>query len=140
VQDLEDHYRRLERAYHGAPCNLSLGPKLTVSKGAAEIRLEASSSMHHALGAVHGAFYFKLLDDAAFFAANSLVEEVWVLTASFSLELLRPVVSGTLRADGRVRRSGNSLIFAEAQLEDGEGNELAIGRGTFVRSKVPVPD
>jgi len=140
LKDSEAHYRRLERAYHGAPCNLPLGPRLTVSEGAAEIRLESSSSMHHALGAVHGAFYFKLLDDAAYFAANSLVEDVLVLTASFSLEFLRPVVGGTLQAGGRVRRFGNSLIFAESHLEDGDGNELAVGRGTFVRSKVPVPE
>ena len=140
MKDPDAHYRRLERAYHGAPCNLALGPRLTVSEGAAELRLVASSSMHHALGAVHGAFYFKLLDDAAYFAANSLVEDVLVLTASFSLEFLRPVASGELQACGRVRRFGNSLIFAESELRDGDGNELALGRGTFARSKLPVPE
>jgi len=140
MKNPELHYRRLERAYHGAPCNLPLEPKLTVSEGAAEVRLEASSSMHHALGAVHGAFYFKLLDDAAFFAANSLVGGVWVLTASFSLEFLRPVVGGPLQADGWVRRFGNSLVFAESQLRDGDGSQLAVGRGTFVRSKESLPD
>jgi uncharacterized protein (TIGR00369 family) len=140
VKDPEPHFRRLEDAYHAAPCNRALAPKLTVSKGAAEIRLEATPSMHHALGAVHGAFYFKLLDDAAFFAANSLVEDVWVLTASFSLEFLQPVVSGTLVAHGRVRRFGSSLIFSESRVEDAEGNVVGLGRGTFVRSKVPLGD
>jgi acyl-coenzyme A thioesterase PaaI-like protein len=36
---------------------------------------------HHSIHAVHGSVYFKALDDAAFFAVNSLVEDVFVLTA-----------------------------------------------------------
>ena len=139
MKDSDAHYRRLERAYHGAPCNVPLNLRLTVSEGAAEVCLATSSSMHHAAGAVHGAFYFKVLDDAAYFAANSLVEDALVLTASFSLEFLRPVSSGELQASGRVRRLGNNLIFAESELRDADGNELAVGRGTFARSKLPIP-
>ena len=36
--------------------------------------------MFHAAGAGHGTIYFKMLDDAAFYAANSMVEEQFVLT------------------------------------------------------------
>ena len=134
------HLRRLERLYHDAPCNASIRPIIRVSEGEAEVRFQSSPSMHHAGGAVHGAYYFKALDDAAFFAAASLVEDFFVLTASFSLELLRPLVEGELRAVGRVRKRGRTLIFAESLLFDDRGNELALGRGTFARSNVPITD
>lgn len=140
MTDPESHYRRLEQAYQMAPCNQALQLKLSVTAGAAEVRIAATPSMHHAAGAVHGSFYFKALDDAAYFAANSLVEDALVLTASFSLELLRPVATGEMRASGRVRKAGKNLIFAESVLYDGEGNELATGRGTFARTRMPIPD
>lgn len=43
---------------------------------------------------VHGPVYFRALDDAGFFAVNSLVEDVFVLTASFNVNLFRPMKSG----------------------------------------------
>ncbi len=139
MTDFYAHYQRLERAYHEAPCNSIYRPKLTVSAGGAKIRLQVAPTMHHAAGAVHGSYYFKMLDDAAYFAANSLVQDALVLTASFSLEFLRPVVGGEMKAKGRVRRFGKTLIFAESTLLDEDGNELATGRGTFTRSKVAIP-
>jgi acyl-coenzyme A thioesterase PaaI-like protein len=42
-----------------------------------------------------GSVYFKMLDDAAFFAVNSIVEDVFVYTVSLNVQLLRPVASGT---------------------------------------------
>ena len=51
-----------------------------------EIDLTISDKYFHALNAIHGTVYFKLLYDAAFFAANSVVKDVFVLTSSFNLE------------------------------------------------------
>ncbi len=138
MENSKAHYRRLEGIYHGARCNASIGPTIRISEGTAEVRFETSPSMHHAGGAVHGCFYFKALDDAAFFAASSVVDDVFVATASFSLELLRPVVKGELRAVGRVKKRGRSLVFAESTLFDDKGRELAVGRGTFVHTAVPI--
>ena len=59
-------------------------------------------SYHHPLGAVHGSVTFKALDDAAFFAANSLIEDVFVLTTNFNLHFERPVSEGTIHAEGEV--------------------------------------
>jgi len=127
--------------YHRAPCNQAHQPRLQVSDGVATVSMDVAPDMHHAAGAVHGAFYFKLLDDAAFFAANSVVGDAWVLTASLHVELLRPVVGGTLRAEGRVVKAGRTLLFAESSLFDGEGILLARGTGTFARSRIPLePD
>lgn len=129
-----DHYRRLEDAYHTAPCHSSMRPELAVGDGRATVRLEIRPDMFHAMNAVHGAFYFKLLDDAAFFAANSVVTDTFVLTVSFNVQFLRPIAAGVLLAEGCLRKNGN-LLFADSVLTDGAGSELARGAGVFARSR-----
>jgi acyl-coenzyme A thioesterase PaaI-like protein len=52
--------------------------------------------------------YFKLLDDAAFFAVNSVVRDVFVLTVSFNIYLTRPVSAGELKASGRAAHGASS--------------------------------
>jgi uncharacterized protein (TIGR00369 family) len=136
----EAHHRALERTYASANCNERLRPKMVVGEGSAEIRFAVDETTHHAAHAVHGAYYFKALDDACFFAANSLVPDHFVLTASFSLEFLRPVTGGELVATGRVVKPGKNLVFAEATLVNENGTELARGRGTFARSKIPLDE
>ncbi len=88
----------------------------------------------HAAGAVHGSHYFKALDDAAFFAVASLVDDNFVLTASFNMYFERPVSAGTLTAIGKVIQRGRRVFLAESRLTDDDGCELARGSGTFMRS------
>jgi uncharacterized protein (TIGR00369 family) len=130
-----DHFRKLERMYAAAPINRWFSPSLTVSRGRAEVRIPLRPEFHHSAGATHGSVYFKALDDATFFAANSLVTDVFVLTASFELELLRPVVAGELRAVAQVTERGERRIVAEGELFDGDGVVVARGRGQFARSR-----
>ncbi len=132
----EEHYRRLERAYLAAPTNAYYGPSIRVGDGSAEIVIPVRPEFYHAAGAVHGSVCFKALDDAAFFAANSLVHDVFVLTASFNLYLLRPIVAGELRATGRVVSASRRLIVAEAEAVSSEGKLVARGSGTFMRSEI----
>jgi uncharacterized protein (TIGR00369 family) len=133
-----EHFRKLERMYAAAPINRWFAPALSVSSGRAEVRIPLRQEFHHAAGATHGAVYFKALDDATFFAANSLVTDVFVLTASFELELLRPVVAGELRAVAQVTERGERRIVVEGELFDGEGALVARGKGRFARSKIPL--
>jgi uncharacterized protein (TIGR00369 family) len=132
----EEHFRKLERMYGTAPCNQYYSPKLTISEGATELTIPVQEKFHHSTGAVHGSVYFKALDDAGFFAANSLVEDVFVLTTSFNIHLFRPVASGQLRAVGRVIQASKNVFVAEASLLAGEGEEIARGTGTYARGKV----
>ncbi len=134
----EDHYRRLERAYLQAPTNAYYRPSIQVGHGTAEIVIPLRPEFYHAAHAVHGSVYFKALDDAAFFAANSIVHDVFVLTVSFNLYLLRPVVAGELRARGRVVSASRRLIVAEAEAVDDDGKPVARGSGTFMRSEIPL--
>lgn len=134
----DDHYRQLERLYLAAPTNAYYHPRLTVSEGQAEVVIPVKPEFFHGGGAVHGSVYFKALDDAAFFAANSLVEDVLVLTASFNLYFLRPISEGELRATGRVIHRSQRLILAESELTDDRGRPIAHGSGSFMRSSIPL--
>lgn len=134
----EEHFRKLERMYHAAPCNEYYAPVLRVSEGETLLVIPIQEKFFHAARATHGSVYFKALDDAAYFAVNSLVEDVIVLTASFHVHLLRPISSGEMRARGRVVQATRNLFFAESELTDSEGRLLAKGTGSFARARVPL--
>ena len=135
---LDDHFRRLEQLYRTAPINAFYEPELRISEGAAELSIEIHPKMHHAIGAVHGSVYFKVLDDSAFFAANSLETEVFLLTASFNIHLIRPVSTGRITAHGRLTERTGRVFFAESKLLDDAGNVIGTGSGTFMRSKLAL--
>jgi uncharacterized protein (TIGR00369 family) len=136
----DDHYRRLEKMYLSAPFNEIFDPELTISEGEAEVSFAAGPHLHHAGNAVHGSNYFKALDDAAFFAVNSLVADVFVLTVTFNTQLLRPISEGRLIAKGRVVNAGRTVWVADSTLVDDRGRLLARGTGTFMRSKIALAD
>lgn len=136
---MSEHFRKLERMYHDhAPINDFFDPELSISEGEATIELPVSEDLFHPGGAVHGTAYFKALDDAAFFAVNSLVEDVFVLTTQMNLYLTRPVSEGTMRARGEVLHHNPDQYIAESVLEDGDGKQLARATGQFVRSGIEL--
>jgi uncharacterized protein (TIGR00369 family) len=98
------------------------------------------SEFFHAANAVHGSHYFKVLDDAAFFAASSLVADNFLLTASFNMYFARPTSGGTLIGKGRVLHRSSRVILAEAVLTDENERELGRGSGSFMRSSRPWTD
>ena len=133
-----DHFRKLERMYHAAPIADTIEATLTVREGEAEVVVPVDERYHHPLGGAHGALYFKALDDAAFFAANSLVEDHFLLTTDFDLYFERPVADGEIRAVGEVFNANPNQLLASAIAYDGDGNEIARGSGTFVASDVAL--
>ena len=137
---MDVHYRKLENMYAAAPINQFYSPIMTVSEGVAEIEINANSSLHHSAGAVHGSVYFKMLDDAAFFAASSLETEVFVLTTSFTTYLTRPISEGLMRSVGKVVNKNKSQFIVEAVVYDAENREIGRGHGVFVRSKQRLAD
>lgn len=136
----EAHFRALEDMYHDAPCNERLDPTLQIETGEASVEFDVDESTHHAAGGMHGSYYFKALDDAAFFAVNSLVEDVFCLTTGFDVHLERPVSEGTVRAEGVVVNANPNQLLATAVAEDDEGNEIARGTGRFARSRVELDE
>ena len=136
-----DHFRRLERMYlTKASINDYFKPSIAIGDGEAEIRIEVDPKFFHAAGAVHGSVYFKALDDAAFFAANSVVEDVFVLTTNFNIQLLRPVTEGILIAKGALVSATRSLLIADAELRDDRDRLVGRGTGNFMKSRIQLQD
>ncbi len=136
--DLENHFQKLTRMYDQAPTNAYFKPRMVLGEGKAEIRITVREDFHHAAGAMHGAVYFKALDDATYFAANSLVTDVFVLTARFEIEFLRPVSSGEIRAVGRVIGDDGRRVEAAGELFDAQDQLVGRGRGFFARSRLAL--
>ncbi|CAD7923910.1 unnamed protein product [Amoebophrya sp. A120] len=160
----EAHYRSLERGYAAAPISGLINlHRMAIGKGKTVLRMPTTNrqDLCHTGKQLHGSVYFKLLDDAAYFAAQSYEREVFLLTTSFSLYLMRPVrpedKGMQLEARGLVINATTNLITAEATLwscavqdqepqgsaaERGEkkAQEVIVGKGigTFQRSKIPL--
>ncbi len=137
------HYRKLENMYlKGAYINTAIyeTTDLKVGDESATISLQVIPKYFHAAGALHGSVYFKLLDDAAFFAVQSLVDDVFVLTTTFNIHLLRPVVSGLILSEGKVQFKSKQLFVAESKLFNQEGKLLATGTGEFVKSGIALTE
>lgn len=137
----EAHFRGLERMYlTAASINEYFRPEIRVAEGTAEIRIPVRPKFFHAAGAVHGSVYFKAMDDASFFAANSVVEDVFVLTTSFNLHIMRPVTEGTLIARGSLVSATKRLLIADAELRDDRNRLIARGTGSFMKSRIRLED
>lgn len=134
----KSHFQKLKSMYLQANVNTKIFDTTTceISNEYAEIGLEISEKYFHALGAIHGSVYFKLLDDAAFFAVNSIVEDVFVLTTSFNINIIRPANSGMIKAIGKIKYKSRNLYVAEAILYNEDGKEIAFGTGNFAKSKI----
>ncbi|WP_374129675.1 PaaI family thioesterase [Sphingomonas sp. 28-62-20] len=133
------HYRALESLYAAAPINQLFESSLTISRrGEARISFALDRRFFHAAGAAHGTSYFKMLDDAAFYAANSLVTDRFLLTTAFNLLLTRPLGEGPVVAEGRWISGQRRVLIAEARLIDADGEEVARGTGTFMRSRIAL--
>lgn len=91
-----------------------------------EVRGETSNHF----GDAHGGLLATMLDVAMASAARSLHPDSGVATVSMTLNYLR-AGRGRLQATGRVRKSGRSLIFCDAEVHDAGGHLVATASGTF---------
>jgi len=133
------HFRALESLYRSAPVNgLFRSDIEIVEPGVARIRFEVDPETFHAAGAAHGTLYFKMMDDAAFYACNSLVSDRFLLTTAFNLMFTRPLKSGTVTAEGRWISGRRRVLVGEARLVTAAGEEAARGTGTFMRSHIAL--
>ncbi len=133
------HFRALESLYAQAPINRFFESSLQIEgEGVARIRFTLDERHFHAAGAAHGTSYFKMLDDAAFYACNSLVSDRFLLTTAFNLFLTKPLAAGPVVAEGRWVSGRRRVFVGEARLVDAEGEEVARGTGTFMRSRISL--
>lgn len=140
MEGQEIHFRKLERMYLSAPVNNQLykGITITISDQKAELTLQIEERFFHAANAIHGSVYFKMLDDAAFFAVNSIVNDVFVYTVSFNVQLLRPVSSGLIKSSGELKFKSSNLFIADSILLDENKKLIGRGSGNFMKSKIEL--
>jgi acyl-coenzyme A thioesterase PaaI-like protein len=79
-----------------------------------------------------------MLDDAAFYAANGLVSDRFLLTTAFNLHFTKPMRAGPARAEGQWISGKRRVFVAEARIVDASGEECARGTGTFMRSHIAL--
>ena len=133
------HLRALESLYAHAPVNRLFRSSIEIcEQGFARIRFEVDEAQFHAAGAAHGTLYFKMMDDAAFYACNSMVSDRFLLTTAFNLNFTRPLRSGPVIAEGRWVSGKRRVFVGDARLIDAQGGEAARGTGTFMRSHIPL--
>jgi uncharacterized protein (TIGR00369 family) len=133
------HFRGLESLYRAAAVNALFDSEIEIAEaGLARIRFVVDAKMNHAAGAAHGTLYFKMMDDAAFYACNSLVSDRFLLTTAFNLVFTRPLKQGSVIAEGRWVSGKRRVFVGEARLILPDGEEAARGTGTFMRSHIPL--
>ena len=133
------HFRGLESLYRAAAINAFFKSEIEIAEaGLCRIRFDVVPAHNHAAGAAHGTLYFKMMDDAAFYACNSLVSDRFLLTTAFNLVFTRPLREGPVIAEGRWVSGKRRVYVGEARLLLPDGEEAARGTGTFMRSHIPL--
>ncbi|HEX9955405.1 MAG TPA: PaaI family thioesterase [Allosphingosinicella sp.] len=133
------HYRALESLYRHAAINNLFPSRIEIpEEGVCRIHFDVRPELFHAAGAAHGTLYFKMLDDAAFYACNSLVTDRFLLTTAFNLLFTKPMKEGPVIAEGRWASGRRRVLVGEARLLLPSGEEAARGTGTFMRSHIPL--
>lgn len=137
-----EHYNFLVKLFHSAPINQRIFKEsvLTLSEGKAQYQLEVKKDYFHGAEALHGAVYFKMLDDAAYFACATLVDDFFLVTKSYEIEFIRPVPGGALTATGKVLEWNEKGFLAESEIINEQGKLVGRGRGEFVKSRKKLSD
>ena len=137
---MTEHYRFLEEMYLKAPINEVFKPTIHIEERKCTITMLIDTQFHHAAHALHGSVLFKMLDDAAFFASNSVVEEHFVLTGTFKIRYHKPVSKGELTAYGSADELKDNKVMASSYVLDENGDKIASGSGIFVISSIKLSE
>lgn len=131
-----NHFDRLIQMYQGAPIHEHYpGINLTIEERSAEVTLPVDRRYFHAGEAAHGAIYFKLLDDACYFACQSIEESNFLVTTNLNLNLLRPIFKEKIIAKGKVDFVSANLFTASGELLNERGKLCGTAQASFMRSK-----
>ena len=136
-----EHFDRLKRMYLGAPIHhFYEGITMSLDTGKCAISLPIDQRYFHAAMAVHGSVYFKLLDDACYFACQSLIHDFFLLTAHFETDLKRPITEGLITANAEFKVNSGHKFEAQATLINSDGKICGAGKGIFVKSQLKLEE
>jgi acyl-coenzyme A thioesterase PaaI-like protein len=131
---LTAHVEKLERLYLAGPDNEGYEPGVRISGGEAEVVIRVRDTILHAPDFLPASLCFKVMNDSAALAVNSLVENTRVLTVNFNVRLAQASASGDLIARSLFVGMSGDHYLAESVLIDSEGTEIGRGNGAFAES------
>ena len=109
-----------------------LGARITESEpGRVVIEIEAGPQHRHGGGVVQGGVITQIADAAMGMSSATLqADGEWNTTIELKINFIRPVISGRIRAVGRVVEMKNTLLFSEADVLDEKGRLVARASST----------
>ncbi|HJQ75717.1 MAG TPA: PaaI family thioesterase [Acidimicrobiia bacterium] len=115
---MTDHLRRAIEVFAKAPFVTDLGIEVAdVGEGWVETRVEISSRLRQQHGFAHAGVVATLADHTAGAAASTVIhDDKSVLTANYTIHLLRPGSDEVLTCRGDVVRAGRTLIVTQADV------------------------
>ena len=129
------HLDQIISYYKDHPMHKDLEIDVDYTQGKAQVGLTVHKSILNLVGILHGAIYFKLIDDACFFAGLSLNKSNFIATSSMSIHYLKPVSKGRIIADAAVVDQVGKKYVCEAAIQDLNGVKYAFGSGMFIEPK-----
>ncbi len=116
----------------------TLGARISeADPGRVVLELEAGPQHRHGGGVVQGGVIAQIADAAMGMSLGTLQEDgLWNTTIELKINFIRPVISGRIRAVGRVVEMKKTLFFSEADVLDEQGRLVATASSTCM----PVPE
>jgi uncharacterized protein (TIGR00369 family) len=116
----------------------TLGARISEAEpGRVVLELEAGPQHRHGGGVVQGGVIAQIADAAMGMSLGTLQEDgLWNTTIDLKINFIRPVISGRIRAVGRVVEMKQTLFFSEAEVLDEQGRLVARASSTCM----PVPE
>ena len=116
----------------------TLGARITEAEpGRVVLELEAGPQHRHGGGVVQGGVITQIADAAMGMSLATLQEDgQWNTTIELKINFIRPVISGRIRAVGRVVEIKQTLMFSEADVLDEQDRLIARASSTCL----PVPE
>jgi uncharacterized protein (TIGR00369 family) len=116
----------------------TLGARITEAEpGRVVLEIEAGPQHRHGGGVVQGGVITQIADAAMGMSLGTLQEDgMWNTTIELKINFIRPVISGRIRAVGRVVEMKQTLFFGEADVLDEQDRLVARASSTCL----PVPE
>jgi uncharacterized protein (TIGR00369 family) len=110
----------------------TLGARISESEpGRVVLELDAGPEHRHGGGVVQGGVITQIADAAMGMSLATLQEDgLWNTTIELKINFIRPVISGRIRAVGRVVEIKQTLMFGEADVLDEQGRLVARASST----------
>ena len=138
---MDDYRQRVQQGFDGQPFMAHLNARLdSVGEGTCAISVPFSESLTQQHGFFHAGVTATLADNAAGFAAYSLMaDDEQPLTVEFKINLLEKAVGKRLIARAEVIRNGRTLKVSQVEVfarDGGKETLIAIAIVTVIATRV----